>query len=124
MTSALEKLWAETFRHAAEHSPFYREMFRGVSACPPLAEVPTVDKKIVSERNLDFLCVPRERVVEVVTTSGTTGQPLLWMLTDIDLPEKNGLVVTETIRKAESALASGDAADMIRAYHDMKGHEE
>jgi len=29
--------------------------------------------------------VPRERVVEIVTTSGTTGQPLLWMLTDADL---------------------------------------
>ncbi len=85
MNSVREKLWAETFRHAAEHSPFYREMFRGRSAPPPLTSVATVDKKIVSERNLDFLCVPRERVVEIVTTSGTTGQPLVWMLTDADL---------------------------------------
>lgn len=82
---AVEQLWAETFRHAAEHSPFYRELFRGAKDVPRLASVPTVDKRVVSERNLDFLCVPRERVVEIVTTSGTTGQPLLWMLTDSDL---------------------------------------
>lgn len=85
MIRSVEQLWAETFRYAAEHSPFYRELFRGAKEVPQLASVPTVDKHIVSERNLDFLCVPRERIVEIVTTSGTTGQPLLWMLTDADL---------------------------------------
>ena len=84
MTRAAEQLWDETFRYAKEHSPFYHERFRGVDAAPPLGEVRTVDKDILSARNLDFLCVPRERVVEIVTTSGTTGQPLLWMLTDTD----------------------------------------
>lgn len=82
---AYEQLWAETFRYVAEHSPYYREQFRGFRDVPALAEIPTVDKRLVSERNLDFLCVPRERIVEIVTTSGTTGQPLIWMLTDADL---------------------------------------
>ena len=81
---SFEQLWAGTFRYAAEHSPFYRELFRGFSDIPALTQLPTVDKRIVSEHNLDFLCVPRERIVEIVTTSGTTGQPLLWMLTDSD----------------------------------------
>ncbi len=31
----------------------------------------------MSKRNLDFLCVPRERIAEIVTTSGTTGKPLV-----------------------------------------------
>ncbi len=84
MNPSFDQLWAETFRHAAANSPFYREQFRGVNGVPRLEELPTVDKKILSERNLDFLCVPRERVVEIVTTSGTTGQPLLWMLTEAD----------------------------------------
>jgi phenylacetate-CoA ligase len=84
MTGNFEQLWAETFRYAKKHSPFYRERFRGMKAVPPLNEVPTVDKTILSKRNLDFLCVPRERVVEIITTSGTTGQPLLWMLTEAD----------------------------------------
>ncbi len=78
------RAWAETFRHAKKHSPFYRRLFRNVKRPPSLAEVPTVDKTVLSRRNLDFLCVSRERVVEIVTTSGTTGQPLLWMLTEAD----------------------------------------
>ena len=85
MIPPLQDLWAATYRHAAEHSPFYRELFRGQPSPPPLEEVPCVDKKTLSERNLDFLCVPREKVIDIVTTSGTTGQPLVWMLTDPDL---------------------------------------
>jgi phenylacetate-CoA ligase len=52
---------------------------------PTLESLPTLDKQILSERNLDFLCVPRERIIEIVTTSGTTGKPLLWMLTESDV---------------------------------------
>jgi phenylacetate-CoA ligase len=85
MSRSFDQLWTETFCHAAEHSPFYRELFRGKKHPPLLSEVPTVDKTILSERNLDFLCVPREKIVEVVTTSGTTGKPLLWMLSESDL---------------------------------------
>jgi len=85
MTRAFEGLWSQTFRHAAEHSPFYSEKFRGIKDVPALESLPTMDKQALSERNLDFLCVPRNRVVEIVTTSGTTGKPLLWMLTEPDL---------------------------------------
>ncbi|MBE0545161.1 MAG: AMP-binding protein [Verrucomicrobia bacterium] len=85
MTHAFDQLWVETFHHAAAHSPFYRELFRETRDVPPLETVPTVDKRVLSERNLDFLCVSRTRVVEIVTTSGTTGQPLLWMLTEADV---------------------------------------
>lgn len=85
MTREFKDLWSETFRYAAEHSPFYREQFRGIKGAPALESLPTVDKSFLSERNGDFLCVPRERIVEIVTTSGTTGKPLLWMLTESDV---------------------------------------
>src|SRR6266704_4796784 len=85
MTRAFEGLWSQTFRYAAEHSPFYREKFRGIKDVPALASLPTVDKQVLSERNLDFLCVSRERIIEIVTTSGTTGKPLLWLLTESDV---------------------------------------
>lgn len=107
MTPDFNHLWDETFYYAKKHSPFYRGLFRGMKAVPPLEQVPTVDKGILSERNGDFLCVPRERVVEIVTTSGTTGEPLLWMLTESDvrrlaLNEKNsfgcaGLTPRDTV---------------------------
>jgi len=85
MTDTFVKSWAEAFHYTAEHSPFYREMFRGMKRVPRLEDLPTVDKKTLSERNLDLLCVPREQVVEIVTTSGTTGRTLLWMFTESDL---------------------------------------
>ena len=105
MTGNFEQLGAETFRYAKTNSPFYREMFRGLNAAPPLAEVPTVDKTILSARNLDFLCVPRERVVEIVTTSGTTGQPLLWMLTE---PDVQRLALNEEISFECAGLTARD----------------
>ena len=85
MTRSHQQLWAVTFLQAKERSPFYRELLHGWKEAPPIDEVPLVDKCTLSERNLDFLCVAREQVVEIVTTSGTTGHPLLWMLTDSDL---------------------------------------
>jgi phenylacetate-CoA ligase len=85
MTPAFDNAWPATFRYAKEHSPFYRELFRGIDGVPALESLPVVSKATLSGHNLDFLCVPRERVVEVVTTSGTTGQPLVWMLTDSDV---------------------------------------
>jgi phenylacetate-CoA ligase len=105
MTGNFQQLWAETFRHAKKHSPFYREMFRGTNGVPSLAEIPTVDKSILSARNLDFLSVPRERVVEIVTTSGTTGQPLLWMLTESDARR---LALNEKISFACAGLTKRD----------------
>jgi len=85
MTDSAKQFWAETFQYASHHSPFYREQFRGVETAPDLAAIPTLDKNVLSERNVDFLCAPPERVVEIVTTSGTTGNPLLWMLTEPDV---------------------------------------
>src|SRR6266404_3536084 len=85
MPRSFEQNWAETFAYAAKHSPFYRESFQGMTGVPPLEQLQTIDQRVVAERNLDFLCVPREQVVEIVTTSGTTGNTLLWMLTEADV---------------------------------------
>src|SRR5689334_16026136 len=107
MTREFKELWSQTFRYAAEHSPFYREQFRGIKDVPALELLATVDKQVLSERNSDFLCVPRNRIVEIVTTSGTTGKPLLWMLTESDVRrlalnerlsfECAGLTVNDTV---------------------------
>ena len=85
MTSAFELRWETAFRYARDHSPYYRESFCAFSKTPKIEDLPTTDKCLLSERNLDFLCVPTEKVVEIVTTSGTMGKPLLWMLTETDL---------------------------------------
>ncbi len=85
MTRSFDHLWFTAFRYAAMHSPYYRELFHGQKGIPALSTVAPCDKHILSARHPDFLCVPPERIIEIVTTSGTTGQPLLWRLTEPDL---------------------------------------
>jgi len=87
-----ETAWQKTFRHVAAASPFYREHFRqaGLSPARPLplrdiARIPAIDKTVVSNNSAAFLCVPPKQVVDIVTTSGSTGQPLVWQLTESDL---------------------------------------
>lgn len=87
-----ESSWGATYRHAFSRSAFYRGRFQraGLSLDRPprladLGDLPTFDKRELSERCEDLLCVPRGRIVEIVTTSGTTGSPLVCMLTEGDL---------------------------------------
>jgi len=87
-----QEAWAGTFRYAGTRSPFYRQHFlrAGLSPQDPLplnqlARIPPIDKAILSEHADAFLCVPWKQVVDVVTTSGTTGNPLVIPLTRKDL---------------------------------------
>jgi phenylacetate-CoA ligase len=84
--------WAATHQYVQEHSPFYKEHLRrgGISLTKPIPleridEIPTIDKETLSGNPEAFLCVPREKVVDIVTTSGSTGQPMVYMLTDSDM---------------------------------------
>jgi phenylacetate-CoA ligase len=84
--------WADTLRQAFDRSPFYGGHFARAGLSPrdeiPLSEIsriPAIDKTVVSENTEQFLCVPREQIVDIVTTSGSTGQPLVWQLTENDL---------------------------------------
>ena len=87
-----ERAWAETIAHVLKHSVFYREHlaqcgFRPDSPPPldALPDIPPVEKTSLSERTDDFVCVPMDEVVEVVTTSGTTGRALIAPMTESDL---------------------------------------
>lgn len=84
--------WGAAFDYAARCSPFYREHFARAEiamgdkiSLAEISRIPTIDKSVVSENAEKFLCVPREKIVDIVTTSGTTGQPLVWQLTENDL---------------------------------------
>lgn len=105
MTRTFDQLWAGTFRHVAEHSPYYRALFRGQTTAPALESVSTLDKQTLSGRQRDFLCVPAERIIEIVTTSGTLGQPLLWQLTETDVRR---LAVNEQLSFGCAGLTARD----------------
>jgi phenylacetate-CoA ligase len=92
IAAAQQTAWADTLRQAFDRSPFYRGHFARAGLSPrdeipldEIARIPAIDKAVVSENAEQFLCVPREKIVDIVTTSGSTGQPLVWQLTENDL---------------------------------------
>ncbi|MBL9137331.1 MAG: AMP-binding protein [Verrucomicrobiales bacterium] len=92
MVAMQREAWRETVAYVRRHSPFYREWWDRCGV-PPRSRLgleqrhrlPTLDKRVLSEEGRGLLCVPERRVVDVVTTSGSTGQPLIWRLTEADL---------------------------------------
>ncbi|HEX7653684.1 MAG TPA: AMP-binding protein [Verrucomicrobiae bacterium] len=103
--TALEQHWPDTYRHARKYSPFYRARWQGRRGVPSLSTLPLTDKKMISRRPADFLCVPPHRIAEIVTTSGTTGQPLLWPMTSSDI---NRLAENEKISFTCAGLTPRD----------------
>ena len=86
------ELLRETVRYAALHSPFYRDRFAaaGVDASSvrtraDLVRFPVTSREEIQRRSRDAWAAPRERVAEIVATTGTTGEPLYVAMTHADL---------------------------------------
>jgi len=73
-------------------SPFYKKLFSAnhihiaeIKTLEDLRIVPTTNKEDLQQRNGDFLCVPRNKIIEYTSTSGTLGSPVTIALTENDL---------------------------------------
>ena len=78
--------------HVSQNSPFYKELFAlhqidisAIKSVDDLARIPTTSKEDLQKRNDDFLCVPKDKVIEYASTSGTLGSPVTIALTENDL---------------------------------------
>lgn len=84
------RLLVEQLDWVMEHSPFYREHLSGfkngsVKSVDDLKTLPVTTKEDLQKRNMDFLCVEPEKVIDYITTSGTTGSPVTFATTEKDL---------------------------------------
>ena len=87
-----EKKLQETIAYLNQYSPFYKEFFSkarfnpsGIKTMEDLSVIPVTIKEDLQQRNEDFLCVPRNKIIEYSSTSGTLGNPVTIMLTENDL---------------------------------------
>lgn len=87
-----EEQLRHTIDYLAQHSPFYKRMFAECGVDPSsirtiadLQRLPVTTKADLQQHNAEFLCVDRADVIDYVTTSGTMGDPVTFMLTDGDL---------------------------------------
>ncbi|MCP4311156.1 MAG: phenylacetate--CoA ligase [Bacteroidetes bacterium] len=84
------KLLSAQLDWVMENSPFYREHLAGfkvgsVTSVDELISLPVTTKDHLQQRNMDFLCVEREKIIDYITTSGTTGSPITFAATENDL---------------------------------------
>lgn len=82
----------QALAYVAAHSPFYKRLFKqhgitvsSIKTIGDLQRIPCTTKQDLQEYNDDFLCIPRERIVDYITTSGTLGDPVTFAMSDKDL---------------------------------------
>lgn len=79
-------------QYLKEYSPFYQRVFQENNIDPSeietvddLVKLPFTEKKDLQLHNQEFLCVPPEKIIDYITTSGTLGDPVTFGCTDKDL---------------------------------------
>jgi phenylacetate-CoA ligase len=102
----------EQIQYVSVNSPFYRKMFArekidpaSIKTLEDLARLPITTKDDLDKNNSEFICVPKNRIIDYITTSGTLGDPVTFAMTDRDLDR---LAYNEEISFVCSGLSSKD----------------
>ena len=82
----------EALSYLAENSRYYQKLFseynidvKDIKTTEDLVRLPFTEKKDLQLYNDEFLCVPREKIIDYITTSGTLGDPVTFGCTEKDL---------------------------------------
>ena len=102
----------ELMAYLQQNSPYYKRLFEAhkikpdtINKLDDLAKIPTTTKEQLQQYNDDFLCVPKSKIVDFVTTSGTLGEPVTVGQTDADLDR---LAYNEAISFACAGIGPDD----------------
>lgn len=112
-----EQKLQELLRYLNQHSPYYQRVFAKkeiaidtIQTLEDLSRLPVTTKDLLQEYNMDFLCVPKEEIVDFVTTSGTLGDPVTFALAEADLDR---LAYNEAISFACSGVTKEDILQLM-----------
>ena len=107
----------ELLQYLSENSPYYKRVFSenniaisDIKLLEDLEKLPVTTKEELSEFNDDFLCVDQSELIDYVTTSGTTGNPVFFGLSDKDLDR---LAYNEAISFACSKITKIDTVQLM-----------
>ena len=82
----------EAVAYLAAKSPFYQRMFSEnhidvakIRTLGDLRCIPFTEKKDLQRHNQDFMCVPRDKIIDYITTSGTLSDPVTFACSEKDL---------------------------------------
>lgn len=87
-----EGLLVKALDYLANNSQYYMRLFaehdiniKEIKTIEDLQKIPFTEKKDLQLHNDEFLCCPKEKIVDYITTSGTLGDPVTFGCTDSDL---------------------------------------
>ncbi len=82
----------EELIYMSENSPYYRELFKKqnidlseINGVDDLVKLPVTTKDDLQRFNKDFIAIDSSEVIDIVTTSGTLGEPVTFVLCEEDL---------------------------------------
>ena len=111
-----EKL-QELLLYISTKSPFYKKLFKEnsidistIKKLEDLPKIPVTTKEDLQQCNDEFFCVDKSKIIDYVTTSGTTGKPVFFGLTDKDLDR---LAYNEAISFACSQVTCADTIQLM-----------
>lgn len=107
----------EALGYLSKHSRFYQKMFdehsidiEQITTIEDLRNIPFTAKIDLQKHNDDFLCVPKDKIIDFITTSGTLGDPVTFAMTDRDL---NRLAYNERISFACAGVRHDDIVQIM-----------
>lgn len=107
----------DTLCYLSTRSSYYKRLFEEQKIRPEkirtledLQYVPWTGKSELQLYNKDFICVPREKIVDYITTSGTLGDPVTFAMSDRDLDR---LAYNEAISFACAGGKPGDVFQLM-----------
>src|SRR5690606_27528486 len=111
------RLLKETLQYVAAFSPYYISLFENnridianITTIADLAKLPVTTKDDLQRHNDDFICVPKHKIIDYSTTSGTLGDPVTFGLTDNDLDR---LAYNEAISFQCAGITEGDVVQLM-----------
>ena len=112
-----EGLLREQLQYLKSNSRYYSRLFESngidvesIKHIEDLAKLPFTEKRDLQLCNNDFLCVPKEEIIDYITTSGTLGDPVTFGCTDGDLSR---LAYNEAKSFACAGLGKGSVLQLM-----------
>lgn len=107
----------EQLHYVSQHSPFYRSLFKEqaidlktLHTFADFQKIPFTHKADLQSRQSDFICVAKNKLIDHVATSGTTGKAVTLALTDKDL---NRLAENECNSFKTAGISSDDLIQLM-----------
>ncbi len=99
------------------HSPYYQQIFQqekidisDIHSLEDLGKLPITTKEDLLQNNADFFCVSTEKIIDYSSTSGTTGKPVNFGMTENDLER---LAYNEAISFACAGIKKTDTVQLM-----------